>query len=508
MKKTLRFSLVASLLSLYPLVGLHSVAQASQFKESTQFNQTFTSRFNYSTFFTLPKSSMLPLPNEIPLLGQIRGTQTVPGDALVDYVHPQNQGLPTQTGLRVLYTRSRATLASQLAASGLVQTGDIILTARPEWSGAGAYPSIQMGVSHSSLAIVKDGKVLNIDNPLSSEYLGSLNSPHFNETQMLHVIRPRGLTPAQRQNIATWAQLLLKNQSLVYPRHLSFNQDYMAPRYRAGKPLFFVRNLGRMALASEVVGAQRENRVPSIPALRNTQAIITALAALAPPTEPAPPADPNDPVAPPVVLPPTDANGFPMIDEAVLGRARMYCSEFVWSLLALRNCDPNQPQAFLRNAVPRCVQPLFAPVPSLGNLVGASKEQLADPAFRTQAQLGLAEGPVVAIDGLDISVSHKLERLNEVFTTSSTSLSRMSPGHRGVAEKMAPAFAPLQAYFGALLSGQGAAPEVAQARAELNSKLLPNYTPTSFLSQTLLPHESTHRKMDYVVSIVIEDQAK
>ena len=45
-------------------------------------------------------------------------------------------------------------LSARLGKSGLLQTGDIMLTFRSEWGGAGAYPNIQMGISHTGFAYI------------------------------------------------------------------------------------------------------------------------------------------------------------------------------------------------------------------------------------------------------------------------------------------------------------------------------------------------------------------
>ncbi len=75
----------------------------------------------------------------------------------------------------------------------------MLLTFRSEWGGAGAYPNIQMGVSHAGIAYIKNGAVRHLDNPLSEEYLGSgmqgdLTSEHYRTLNFMHVIRPRKLT--------------------------------------------------------------------------------------------------------------------------------------------------------------------------------------------------------------------------------------------------------------------------------------------------------------------------
>ena len=125
----------------------------------------------------------------------------------------------------------RSGLAKRLAQSGLVQTGDILLSFRPEWGGAGAYPNIQLGISHTGVAYVKDGIVHNIDNPLSEEYLGKgyradLTSEHYSTLNYIHIIRPRGLTDQEKANIVKWATRLNTLAPKVYPSQLAFNQNY------------------------------------------------------------------------------------------------------------------------------------------------------------------------------------------------------------------------------------------------------------------------------------------
>ena len=68
-----------------------------------------------------------------------------------------------------------------MAKSGLIQTGDVILTFRPEWGGGGAYPNIQMGISHTSIAYIKDGAVHQLDIPLNAEYLGGNYARQFRQ---------------------------------------------------------------------------------------------------------------------------------------------------------------------------------------------------------------------------------------------------------------------------------------------------------------------------------------
>ena len=59
-------------------------------------------------------------------------------------------------GLRLVVAK-RSGFAQRLGKSGLLQTGDILLTFRSEWGGAGAYPNIQMGITHTGFAYIKNG---------------------------------------------------------------------------------------------------------------------------------------------------------------------------------------------------------------------------------------------------------------------------------------------------------------------------------------------------------------
>ena len=180
---------------------------------------------NIPVFFAVPASARGALPKSI---------ETT--DRLIDFKHPDGQGKQGDVGLRLVVAK-RAGLAQRLGKSGLMQTGDILLTFRSEWGGAGAYPNVQMGISHTGVAYVKDGVLHNLDNPLTPEYLGpgnrgELNGEHYRTLQFIHVIRPRNLTDAERANIVAWATRLTTGASRVYPKEISFNQDYNAPKFQ------------------------------------------------------------------------------------------------------------------------------------------------------------------------------------------------------------------------------------------------------------------------------------
>ena len=172
-------------------------APAKEFVVDEKANAEIAKKLKIPVYFAVPASARAPLPSTIDL-----------PDRMIDFKHPDAKGAEGDVGLRVVVTK-RAGMAQRLGKSGLIQTGDILLTVRPEWGGSGPYPNVQMGISHTGLAYVKNGVVYNIDNPMDQEYLGpgyraQLNSSHYNTLNMLHVIRPRYLTDEQKKALWTW----------------------------------------------------------------------------------------------------------------------------------------------------------------------------------------------------------------------------------------------------------------------------------------------------------------
>src|SRR5688572_3247892 len=194
------------------------------FTFSEKANERLAKKLNIPIYFALPKSTWAALP----------GSPFKTTDVLVDFKHPDAINSGSDAGLRVVVT-PRAGMSARLAKSGIFQTGDLLLTFRSEWGGAGAYPNIQMGISHTGLAYIKDGKLRNLDNPMNEEYLGhgmsaDLTSDHYRTLSLIHVVRPRGLTDADRANILAWATRLNSSARRVYPSQIKFNDDYNAPK--------------------------------------------------------------------------------------------------------------------------------------------------------------------------------------------------------------------------------------------------------------------------------------
>ena len=147
-------------------------------------------KLNIPVYFAVPASARAALPKDIKT-----------ADRLIDFKHPDAAG--SNVGLRLVVAK-RAGLARRLAQSGLVQTGDLLLSFRAEWGGAGAYPNVQMGISHMGLAYVKDGIVAQHRQPLDESPCagrGDLTSEHYRTLNLIHIIRPRNLTDVQRANL-------------------------------------------------------------------------------------------------------------------------------------------------------------------------------------------------------------------------------------------------------------------------------------------------------------------
>jgi hypothetical protein len=397
---------------------------AKEFTFDEKANKEAARKLNIPVYFAVPASARAPLPKDINTT-----------DRLIDFKHPDAIGKQADVGLRLIMTK-RSGMGKRLAKSGLVQTGDLLLTVRPEWGGAGAYPNIQMGISHTGLAYIKDGEVHNLDNPMNVEYLGpglrgQLNSVHYKTLNMIHVVRPRNLTEEQRSRILDWATRLSSSAKKVYPSQISFNQDYNAPKYSSRKSYSFVQHLGRVALGQ------------------------------------------NPP-----------------------GNVDMFCSEFLWSILALRDCDAKTAGPdFEKSGVPSCVSPAMKPMRAAGNYL--------DQASRS-TYIGLADGPLMIINALGLPQDEEDKLIHEVFVANPKGLSKMSSGHRQLAQDMEPKFGPLEKYYLGISNRGWSRVKARLARVVFNRQVPDNYSPTSYLINALLPANHPQRTMDYVATIVIE----
>lgn len=395
---------------------------SAQFTYDPKVNEEVARKLNIPVYFAVPASARASLPSRIDTT-----------DQLIDFKHPDAAKAEGDVGLRLVIAK-REGLPERLAKSGLVQTGDLLLSFRSEWGGAGPYPNVQMGVSHTGFAYVKNGKVHNLDNPMNAEYIGQtgeLDSEHYTTLNLMHIIRPRDLSRSDRDNLLEWATRLAENADRVYPSQISFNDDYNAPKYRPGQPINFVKQLGQIALGQN----------PS-------------------------------------------------------GNVSMYCSEFAWSLLAMKNCDPEKSaDAFKASGIPSCVKPMMTPMDATGDFVANNSRN---------ANLGYADGPLMVIDTMKLPEAERTKLLKDVFVSNQSGLAKLSTGHRAVAQQMQPRFAPLERYYVGVKAEGGPTQEAKIIGASFNQELPDNYSPTSYLINTLLPSDNANRTMDYVATVVIE----
>jgi hypothetical protein len=189
-------------------------------------------------------------------------------------------------GFRVIHLRKAThgtkAAAVDLAASGLLQPGDVFLSYRPEWNNTLAYAHMQLGISHTGLAFIVDQGgatfVHTLESPMS--YSGPMNhQEHYADLNAIHVIRPK-LDDTQKKNLKFWAQAALAHQG-----QLPFFKDYGAP--------FYMRGVGNVDTPRKQIQYLGEilndtNRGASLPT---------------------------------------------------------YCSEFAWTFLGLRNCGPRDDMA-------------------------------------------------------------------------------------------------------------------------------------------------------------------
>lgn len=365
-----------------------------------------------------------------------------------------------QLGLRLIAVRAdqRRSSSNALAESGLFQPGDILLTFRPEWYTTLRYSHIQLGISHAGLLYLEkasDGKTYlkNLDMPLDSKHVGNgfLDSDHYLSTPTVHVVRPRNLTAKQRSNINGWVTLLAER--------------------------------GPRAYAEKVIAFNRDYSAP------NYQA------------------------------------GVPLKFVGDIGRIALgqkldetltqFCSEFAWSVLSLRNCDPQDVftvAEFDRTDAPSCITEIFPPMPVFGSITTAT--DVTDP----NHTIGMADGiSLIAKSQYQFeqdreeraALQKRLVRMM-VFSSADGKGERISQNHLAVEESLGEQF--FQAalnYYNAVLSATSETdPVVVGTRQAVNSGMAPNYSPTAFMVHTLLPSAASIRAMDYVGTIYYGNDVK
>ena len=180
----------------------------------------------------------------------------------------------------------------------------------------------------------------------------------------------------------------------------------------------------------------------------------------------------------------------------------MYCSEFVWHLLALRGCDISDNSVhrqFLegdQRSFDGSLDPLFEPMPVLGSA-------LLDPVSGTP---GLTDGIGLILNSLELSPDQLDQLLDQAFAEWEPHFSggrppyAISSGHREQAAKFKPLYEPLKAYFRAVKLNPSTASQI-KAGIDQQTQGQENYSPTAYLVQALLPETSRRRVISYVGTV-------
>lgn len=446
---------VASIISSASGTAWGQVSVISQSAESKKLNTQIRGKLDIPTYFTFPEEVYHPLPTQF---GQ-SSNQALSPVLIYDYKETSTHrkgGL----GLRLITVKgsdSRLNNAQKLAESGLIQPGDVVLSFRPEWYGTLKYSHVQLGVSHAGLLYIEQSgnkkHLKNLDMPLDDLHVGQgyLDSDHYIKAPFLHIVRPKGLTAVQKNNVNQWIQRLAKLGPAAYKNgKLKFNKDYASPKFAKDTDLNFVGDIGRIALG---------------------------------------------------------------LSQKKYDSVATYCSEFVWAVLSLRDCDPLATASqFATDMTPACVKPFFSPMPVLGNAVLADKAQAA----QKNLTLGLIDGIPLIMEWQKTDVFFKglqgeypsLDQLisNSVFPKKTGKAENISEGHKAVEESILKAnpgfYVGLEQYY-KLVNDENAAknPMVHGMAQQFNVTQALNYSPTSFSVHALLPNHFAIKALDYVGTI-------
>lgn len=439
-----------------------------------KLNKVIQDQLQIPFFFSIPKDLQSTWhPN------YVGDDQDNSKNLIFDFYHPMSGHKPSQQiGLRLFIAneaQGRKNIAKQLSKTGTVQTGDVLLSFRPEWSGLGSYPHIQLGVSHAGLAWIKNGAVRNLDMPLNANYNRDqlnpkepsfLSSKHYREAKFIHIIRPivpeeemleynqRAVGPGkspcgltrkdenlyrcQRRKINRWAERIYDKMDEIYkvgtstitPGKMSFNANYLQPSVANMSSMELIRDTGRLA-------TKQRDQVKGLTS---------------------------------------------------------FCSEFVWSVLSLRNCYTSD----LRSDSPECVNPIFEPMKAVGS----------------NDEYGFTDGPPILMDRLVRAGHSPTSLLPQVFQSTVDS-DKLSSGHKKAASQVKPLMDALKLMYGARYQLMNPTLSVEQkskiyerlqaSTKQLNSQVVPTFSPTAFLVQALLPEGHPQKAFKYIATIVYLD---
>lgn len=426
--------------------SLGSWSQSDALNPAVAFYQTF------------PAHAMLPL-DEVSFVPRSNDTDSV---VLTDYVAIGAQSSAgSAIGLRMAFApqESRLKVSQSLAESGLIKTGDIIVSTRPFFANSLQYLALQLLNTHNSVAVVvnENGKklVYNIDMPMDADMLDGaalgfgrsvIDSPHFtkdNKNTIVHILRPR-LTSNQQANLQKWLERSLKvaRAKKVYPELFSFNKDYNNPTYKNNGDISFVADVGRVLLEQKM---QAHKHI------------------------------------------------------------KMYCSEFSWVMLSLVDCNPDTAsEDFKKSKTPSCVKEYFKPMQMFGSAFSGGKASEQD-------LYGMSDGIPMLIAQTGASPQTSTELIDFALPGVDREADGLSSGHRQVAATMAPLIKKANPYFKLILTQNHS--QIDAARSKLNPAAPRNYSPTAFsvlaaMPDTLNGEKIRQKKFDYVATVKYLPKAK
>ena len=108
------------------------------------------------------------------------------------------------------------------------------------------------------------------------------------------------------------------------------------------------------------------------------------------------------------------------------------------------------------------------------------------------------------IKALNLPEAERDKMVHSIFVSDPKGMSRMSVGHRQLAKDMQPKFEKLETYYKSTAGSSWLGLKARLLSTVISSTTPDNYSPTSFLINTLLPRNNANRTMDYVATIYIE----
>lgn len=431
-----------------------------------QLYQTLVEKFNIPIYYGIPKSSTTRnVPDNYDNL--------VDGEDLFYLQHPDSTNATNPIGLRLLIVDRTLATDGPLAQSGFIKNGDVFVSFRTDWAHAGPYTQAQMGQTHAGLAFIDpaDGVLKNIEHPLTKQFLfpndiDNVDPSNIWKTQpMVHVFRPRFMTPQRSANFDKWAKML-RDKTIDAPQGesifgygpnalITFNMNYLAPKYVRGDRTFeWVQRLGKIILGDT--------------------------------------------------------------SQPQLG---VFCSEMAWTVLALSNCDPVADADAINGSDPAsCISPPYIPPAMIGDYFSGGRTK--------QSVIGLGEGPLAVIDTMNLQDASKRQDLLDSVFDPATSQGSLSQGQQLMVKTVSDAFASVKDYYDAIYddSSSDAYKNAMDLRRRFDmqpgdgdngfrSGVNPNqpmyfvddYSPSSFGLNALLPDDNDNRAFDYVGTLVFRD---